>query len=342
MKDPINKKLLPAFVLSTVLCAGLFFLDPALLLFATALPFFCLQLLLLRGTGRLWLRLLPALPIALLLGAAGYYALFGRGWDTLAALILALLSIAPAAGCLLALGVHRFSGVFLSRKWLIVLLTLLGCAGAWLGQEISLGYWDRAFIKALSFGCCAGLYPLLCRKPFSPGAPLEGEPMTEIFRRPDRTSLNISAALALGVFLFLTVGYMLLAPWLDLSAIPEKLRLSGITAETFPAVALFITVCNSFLEEFFFRGFAFLTLRRQAGEGFACVFSGLAFAAYHVSIMDGWFHPIWFALFLAGLAVGGMLFNFLDRKGGIWCGWLVHAAANLAINLIGMRMFAIL
>ena len=58
--------------------------------------------------------------------------------------------------------------------------------------------------------------------------------------------------------------------------------------------------------------------------------------------MDGWFHPVWFGLFIIGLAVAGMLFDWLDRKGSIWCGWLVHASANLAINLIGMRMFGIL
>ena len=68
----------------------------------------------------------------------------------------------------------------------------------------------------------------------------------------------------------------------------------------------------------------------------------MTFALYHVSIMDGWFQPVWFVLFIIALAVAGMLFDFLDRKGGIWCGWLVHASANLAINLIGMRMFGIL
>ena len=52
--------------------------------------------------------------------------------------------------------------------------------------------------------------------------------------------------------------------------------------------------------------------------------------------------PVWFALFIAGLAVAGLLFDWLDRKGGIWSAWLVHASANLAINLIGMRMFGIL
>ncbi len=332
MKDPTNKKLLLAFLLGVTLCVAVCCIDITMVLFALALPFFCLQLLLLRLTKKWFLRLIPVCPIALLLLAAGYYAIFGKGWDALAALIFSLLAIAPAVGCILASLVYRFSGISLPKKWLLPLFVLLGCAGAWWGQEISLGYWDRAFIKTLSFGCCVGLYLLLDND----------RVLRRVFQKPDRTSLTVSAALALGVFLFLTVGYMVLSPWLDLSAIPEKLRYSDITAETFPVVALYIILCNSLLEEVFFRGFAFLTLRQHAGERFAYMFSGVSFALYHVSIMDGWFHPIWFGLFIVGLAVAGMLFDWLDRRGSIWNGYLVHAAANLAINLIGMRMFGIL
>lgn len=211
-------------------------------------------------------------------------------------------------------------------------LVILGCAGAWLGQKLFLGYWDRAIIKALSFGCCMGLYLLL-----------SGDwELLAMFRLPDRKSLRWSVSLALGVFLFLTVGYMVLSPWLDLSAIPNQLRVSGITADSFPLISAYIILCNALLEEIFFRGFAFLVLKRRTDARFAYVFSGLMFAAYHVSIMSGWFHLLWFVLFIAGLAVAGMLFDFLDRRGSIWNGYLVHAGANLAINLIGMRMFGIL
>lgn len=332
MKDPANKKLLIAFLLGVALCTVVWCVDITMVLFALVVPFFCLQLLLLRVTKKLYLRLIPVYPIALLLLAAGYYAAFGKGWDALAALIFSLLAIAPAVGCLCALLVHLFSGKLHLKPWSIAALVILGCAGAWMGQEVSLGYWDRAFIKALSFGCCIGLYLLSDND----------RTWRRVFQKPDRSSLTVSAALALGVFLFLTVGYMVLSPWLDLSAIPEQLRYNDITAETFPVVAVYITLINSLLEEIFFRGFAFLTLRQHAGNRFAYVFSGISFALYHVSIMDGWFHPIWFGLFLAGLAVAGMLFDWLDRRGSIWCGWMVHMAANLAINLIGMRMFGII
>ena len=353
MRDTSNKPLLLGFLLSLLLCAACWALNIAMLLFALVLPFFFAQLLLLRVTKKWPLRLLPLYPVLLMLLLAGYYWLFGSGWDALGALILGLASIAPILGCVLAVIVHRFAGRKLPHKWLIILFVLLGCGGAWLGQQFLWGYWERAFFKALSFLGCAGIYALLSGNTESLGAPLEGElafakqmteggPIRNMLRFPDRTSLKLAFPLALAVFLFLTVGYMVLSPWIDLSAIPEKLLYTGVTAETFPLVALYITLGNSFLEEFFFRGFAFLTLRRHAGEKFAYLFSGVTFAAYHVSILSGWFHPVWFVLFLVGLAVGGMLFNWMDRRGSLWCGWLVHAAADLAIMLIGMRMFGIL
>ena len=329
-----NKKLLIGFLFGIVLCVLCCISDYIeSVLFATVVPFFFAQLWLLKKTRKLWLRLLPVYPIVLLLLAAGYYWFFGTGWDGLAALIFGLMSIAPTVGCVLAVLVHRFGGRELPRKWLILLLVILGWAGAWFGQEISLGYWDRSFIKALSFLGCAGLYVLLT-------TPAKSEP--GIFCLPDRKSLKTAGILALAIFLFLSVTYMLLAPWLDLSAIPEKLRYIDITAANFPLVAVYITLCNSLLEEIFFRGFAFLTLRNYTSEKFAYLFSALTFALYHVSILDGWFLPSWFGLFIIGLAVGGMIFNFLDRKGSLWCGWLVHMAADAAIMLIGMRMFGIL
>ena len=342
MKNRTDRTLLLGFVLGVAACIAACMTDISFLFFTTVLPFFCAQLLMLRKTKKPWLRLLPVYPVVLLLLAAGYYWMFGKGWDALAALIFALASIAPAAGCLLALLTHHFSGKALRRQRLIVCLVVLGCLAAWWGQEIALGYWYRAFLKLLGFGLCMGVYGLLTTSSvsFADSSPARGEP--SIFSPPDRKSLKTAGILALAVFLFLTVAYMLLAPWLDLSAIPEKLRYNDVTAENFPLIAAYITLGNSLLEELFFRGFAFLTLRNYTSEKFAYFFSALAFALYHVSILDGWFHPVWFGLFLVGLAVGGLIFNFLGRKGSLWCGWLVHMAADAAIMLIGMRMFGIL
>ena len=158
---------------------------------------------------------------------------------------------------------------------------------------------------------------------------------------PRKRDLLIALALGIGAFGLIIGGYALISRFFDLdTAILQLTSDGGVGPENFIYVSTYIALVNSMLEEFFFRGFAFLTAERKTSR--VWLFSALAFALYHVAIMDNWFHPIWFGLFIAGLAVAGMFFDWLDRRGTIWPAWLVHMAANLAINLIGMRMFGIL
>ena len=99
MKNRLNIALLAIWLVSTVICVinWLTFLDlPAF--FLPFLPAFCSQLLLCRVTKSGRLRALPVLPVLALLALAGWYAVFGSGWDMLAALIFALAAIAPAVG----------------------------------------------------------------------------------------------------------------------------------------------------------------------------------------------------------------------------------------------------
>ena len=106
---------------------------------------------------------------------------------------------------------------------------------------------------------------------------------------------------------------------------------------------IYISFINSLLEEFFFRGFAFLSLKRLTGRGFAYVFSSLSFALYHVAMMIGWFSLPLFMLMLAGLFVGGMIFNYLNEKcENVYTSWLVHMFANLGINTVGFILFGII
>lgn len=151
-------------------------------------------------------------------------------------------------------------------------------------------------------------------------------------------------ALGFGVFALILGAYFALRSVFDFSAVAALLgKNAGVTAENFLWVSLYISFVNSLLEEFFFRGFAFLVLRRYAGERFACVFSALSFALYHTAMMLGWFPPLLFLLALAGLTAGGVLFNLLDaRAGTIFPSWAVHIFANLAINTVGFILFKIL
>lgn len=161
---------------------------------------------------------------------------------------------------------------------------------------------------------------------------------------PRKRDFLLAAGLGAGVFVVILLAYYCLGQFIDLSGIRAHLGAGmGVNAHNFLYVALYISFINSLLEEFFFRGYAFLLLRELTTPLFAYVFSAAFFAVYHVGIIGGWFGPALYLLALLGLFVGGCLFNFLnDRCGNIYPSWLVHMCANFAINTIGLVLFGIL
>ena len=191
----------------------------------------------------------------------------------------------------------------------ICALVLLGCAAmAVVDGVLRPPYAVKSAVKLALFLLAPLLYGYAAGK----------DGYRALFRIQRRALLRV-LALGFGVFALILGAYFALRSVFDFSAV------------------------TSLLEEFFFRGFAFLVLRRYAGERFACVFSALSFALYHTAMMLGWFPPLLFLLALAGLTAGGVLFNLLDaRAGTIFPSWAVHIFANLAINTVGFILFKFL
>ena len=161
---------------------------------------------------------------------------------------------------------------------------------------------------------------------------------------PEKKAVLMGLTLGAVTFAVILLGYSLLQSYIDFSFIPGSLMENGgISADNFLYVALYIAFCNSLLEEFFFRGFAYLTLKRIASPLFATVFSAAAFAFYHGGMLDGWFSPLLYAATLIALFACGLFFNYLNtRSSRIWVSWLMHMGANLAINTVGMRLLGML
>ena len=161
---------------------------------------------------------------------------------------------------------------------------------------------------------------------------------------PQKKSFLIALVLGIAVFAVILGAYFVLRPFIDFSGIRDSLTGGiGVTADNFVFVAIYISFVNSLLEEFFFRGYAFLLLRREVGRRFAYVYSSALFALYHVGMTSGWFNPLIGVLAMLGLFAGGCIFNFLnERFDCIYPSWLVHMFANFAINTIGCILFGIL
>ena len=219
-----------------------------------------------------------------------------------------------------------------TKKNAIIILTLslvlCICMGL-VDALLSPPYAIKSAIKLVLFGALPLTY-MLCTKSLSP---------RELFSL-QKKHLVLALPLAFGVFAVIMIAFFALRGFIDFSSITDSVTSdAGVTRENFIFVALYITLVNSFLEEFFFRGFCFFGML-PLGAPVAYAVSALMFSAYHIAFMDGWLSPVIFALALLGMAIGGCIFAFLNHKTkSLLPSWFVHLAYNLATNLIGIIMF---
>ena len=196
-------------------------------------------------------------------------------------------------------------------------------------------YFVKSVIKIVLFLVVPMIYFILFRD--------EVTQMKQLFV-PRKKDFLRSLAMGVAIYIVIVGGYFLLRGIIDFSAITGNLTANaGITADNFIYVATYISFVNSFLEEFFFRGFAFITLKNQTNRKFAYIFSAALFSIYHAGMTTGWYHIIVFVLGLIVLFIGGCIFNYLNEKcDNIYPSWLVHMFANFALNTVGFVLFGVL
>ena len=183
-------------------------------------------------------------------------------------------------------------------------------------------YWLRSGIKIIVFGGCT----LICAKPN----------LKSIFSFKFTKDFFVSVFLGvLGMCLFWGLVY-LLTPILDMSKLTSGLSHIAVDIENYWYVTAYIVLINSFLEEMFFRGMCHLKLAENSNETFACCFSSLLFSVYHLTMISNIMHPGLTLLCLIGLFFVGLIFIWLNKKTkNIYNSWIVHACANIAINVVG-------
>lgn len=165
----------------------------------------------------------------------------------------------------------------------------------------------------------------------------------DYFKIKSKRQFLQSLGLGISIYMLIIGAYFILSTYIDLSEIREILHNSGdITRNNFFYVAIYISFLNSLLEEFFFRGFIFLSLNKIGPRVLAYLVSALGFALYHIGIMVDWFNIMIFLLALIALFFGGLIFNYLNEENkNIYNSWLVHMFANFALNTIGLMMYGI-
>jgi len=152
-----------------------------------------------------------------------------------------------------------------------------------------------------------------------------------------RNKKNIKLAFLLGfsVFTFIVVAFIIVQPFLDRATIVDALATYEITPDNAIFVFIYIVMINAALEQFFFRGFVFMSLYRMNFKRYAHIYSAVLFSFYHIPILINAVTPAILILCTVGLVVAGLIFNALTVKFNSISGSLiVHISANLALNLM--------
>lgn len=216
----------------------------------------------------------------------------------------------------------------------IVFLLALSCVAMYFVEMSAVGYFIKSAWKIGAFLLLPLIYCGLDKN----------ISIKDYFSIRSGKQFLISLVLGAGVYAFIFCAYLLFAGFIDLNKISGLLsENANIDKDNFIFIALYISFINSLLEEFFFRGFAFLSLSKYLKPFAAHSISALAFSLYHVAILANWFSVWLFILVVFGLFISGLFFNWLNIKNkNIYNSWLVHMFANFGINTIGLLMFGIM
>ncbi len=220
------------------------------------------------------------------------------------------------------------------RKSIIIISIVLVCCLIMgiIDAVVKPQYMMKSIIKIFLFLICPIVYSIY-----------DKELNIKLLFKANKQGLIVAFLSGISIFIFILGGYFLIGSFFNLLNITLSLTKNiGVNKNNFLWIAIYISFINSLLEEFFFRGFSFFTLKDNTSRKFAYIFSSSVFAFYHIAMMIGWFDIVLFILLLSALFVGGLIFNYFNEKyENIYISWLIHMFANFAINSIGFILFSI-
>lgn len=224
----------------------------------------------------------------------------------------------------------------MEEKKYIILSSLIACIILYFVEQVLVvNYVVKTVIKLLFFIAIPCIYMKFIKK----------QPLSKSinYKNIDKHHLKMGFLFGIMSFLIILIAFYVLRNIINLQGISEDLQSkSKITATSFIFVGLYITLGNSFIEEYFFRGFIFLNLYELKSKKIAYIYSSLLFGLYHIGIFRTWFNFGLVGLALIGLISIGFVFCWLDTKSNNFINsWIVHILADSSIIIIGLKMFGI-
>lgn len=164
---------------------------------------------------------------------------------------------------------------------------------------------------------------------------LKIESLSKVFYL-DKEDIAKLVILGLSIYVVIMGAYFFTRQVFDYENLVTSLMTDQqVAQDRFIGISLYISLANSFLEEFMFRLIAFILLRKYISKTAAHLFSASMFAIYHIGMIGKSFPVHLIILSLIGLFVGGLIFNYVDDKDdSIFNSWIIHMFADFALVTI--------
>lgn len=226
--------------------------------------------------------------------------------------------------------------MFVKKKRMFIILSviILALSVCFTDAIIKPNYFIKSGVKIIFYLAIPSLYFLFNKK--------DRKDFKQLFY-PNKKDFLKTLLLGLSLYIIMVIGYFLTKDIIDFSNLPKNLENNmGINKDNLIFVAFYVSIVNSFLEEFFYRGYAFFTLKKYTNRTLAYLFSASIFAFYHVGMMLESFNIPTLFLMVIGIFIGGCIFNTLNEKSkNIYPSWIVHMFVNFAMNTVGFILFNI-
>lgn len=156
--------------------------------------------------------------------------------------------------------------------------------------------------------------------------------------RPTLKEMKIALISSLVIFIGTFGGYYVLRFMFDPKTTIDGLETIGVTVHNVVYWGLYMSLINSFVEEFFFRGFVYNSLKTHQTT-YAVIVSGALFSIYHGLLFYSIFawYTVIFTLF--GLFLVGVFLAYINRFGKAFINsYIIHIFANIACVLVLIHM----
>lgn len=187
-------------------------------------------------------------------------------------------------------------------------------------------YLIKSIVKVLSFVSAMVIYSISTHK--------------KLFEVIHLRKIRRIRPLVICMLLFLVgmlVVFLIFKRFIDLNNIKQNLlQKENLTKDNCLYVFSYIVLCNSLLEESFFRGFVTGVFDNRL---LGAIISSILFSLYHIGIFISWFNPIIFVLCVIGLSIVGLFLQWISEKyDSILASYMTHGCANVSINIIGFLL----